>query len=72
MNYGAMYKIEEQLNQRGYTLGDKEELIEKLHSSLNMCHIYRVITDNEWRKALQRLDKMVIKNVKPMRSEQDE
>lgn len=59
MTYGALNTIEPQCNARGYTLGDKRELVDKLHFGLNICHIHGVLTDAEWRKATARLDKLV-------------
>ena len=59
MRYGALCDIEEQCNEVGYTLGDKKELIDKLHFGLNICHIHGILSDREYDMALKRLNKMV-------------
>ena len=59
MMYGALHDIEQQCNEQGYTLGDKKDLIDKLHFGLNICHIHSVLTDGEYSKALSRLNKLV-------------
>ena len=60
-----MCDIEEQLNGVGYTLGEKRELIDKLHFGLNICHIHSVLSDGEYNKALERLNKLVGKYAVP-------
>ena len=64
MNYGALNRIEPQLNEIGYTLGEEEEIGEKLHYALNICHIHGIITDGEWAKGVNRLNKWVGKHAK--------
>ena len=59
MRYGALCNIEEQLNDQGYTLGNNKELINKMHFGLNICHIHGILSDSEYRKALERLNKMI-------------
>lgn len=66
MKYGALCKIEPQCNEAGYTLGEKAELMEQLHFSLNLLHIHSVITDSEWSKGIERLNKMIGKYAKPL------
>ena len=66
MMYGALWQIEPQLNEAGYTLGDKMELADKLHFGLNVCYIHGILTDGEYNKALDRLNKFVGKNAVPM------
>ena len=68
MNYGAMYDIESQLNEKGYTLGNDAETGEKLHFGLNICHIHGIITDGEWDKGIQRLNKWIGKHAKRIES----
>jgi len=70
MYYGALYNIEEQCNQQGYTLGEKKELIETLHHDINMCHIHGILTDAEWSKAIARLNKLVGKYAVKMPKEE--
>ena len=62
MNYGALYKIEPQLNENGYTLGDQAEIGERLHFGINICYIHGIITDLERSKAFARLNKWIGKN----------
>ena len=66
MMYGALWQIEPQLNEKGYTMGEKRELAEKLHFSLNVCHIHQILTDGEYSKALDRLNKFIAKNAMPL------
>lgn len=70
MYYGALHSVEEQLNEKGFTLGDKKDLIDKLHFGLNMCHIHGVLTDGEWSKGLARLNKLVGKYAVKMPKEE--
>ena len=69
MRYGALYDIEKQCNEAGYTLGKAKELIEKLHFGLNICHIHGILTDGEYDKALNRLNKMVGEKAVPLPKE---
>ena len=66
MMYGVLWQIEPQLNEKGYTMGEQRELAEKLHFSLNVCHIHQILTDGEYNKALDRLNKFVVKNAVPL------
>ena len=59
MRYGALCNIEEQLNEQGYTLGNNKELIDKIHFGLNICHIHSILSDLEYGKALERLNKKI-------------
>lgn len=72
MMYGVLWQIEPQLNQIGFTLGDKKELAEKLHFSLNICHIHRILTDGEYNKALDRLNKFVGENAIPIETPKED
>lgn len=72
MNYGALYNIESQLNEKGYTLGDNKEIIEKIHYGLNLCHIHGILTSKEWDNGLKRLNKMVGEYAKLINEKQDE
>lgn len=59
MHYGAMCDIEAQLNEKGYTLGEKKELIDKLHFGLVINYIHGTLTEGEYSRALARLNKQV-------------
>ena len=56
---------EKQAREQGFTLGDKAELMDKLGFGLNICHVHGVLTDAEYNKALQRLNKKIVGNLKP-------
>ena len=64
MHYGALFKIEEQLNEQGFTLGENEETLEKAHFSINYLFIHRLLTDSEKNRCLDRLHKKVLKALK--------
>ena len=70
--YGVMWRIEPQLNKAGFTLGSKKELAEKLHFGLNICHIHSILTDVEYNKALDRLNKFVGENAIPIEPPKEE
>jgi len=59
MRFGAMCDIEEQCNAEGYTLGDKKELVDKLHFGLVINHIYGLLTEKEYDSALRKLNKLI-------------
>lgn len=62
---------EEQANAQGFTLGDKAELMDKLGFGLVINHIHGVLTDSAYDKALQKLQKQIVKNLKPLHKEGD-
>ena len=67
ISYGALSDpIEDQLNEQGYTLGEKAELVEKMVFGLIAANIHSVLTDSEYTRALDRLHKKVIKDMKPV------
>ncbi len=66
MWYGALYKLEEQCNKAGYTLGKYKDIAEKIHFGLNAAHIHGIMTDGEWDKALKRLNKKIGEWAEPM------
>jgi hypothetical protein len=64
INYGALADpIEQQLNEQGLTLGDKQGFIEKLSHSLTMCK-FHLLTDSQHESCLKKLHKAVMKNIK--------
>lgn len=64
VNYGALApELEKQLNEQGFTLGEKADLMEKLKYSLLMLHIHGVLTDSQERIARERLHKKVVTQV---------
>lgn len=54
---------EEQARKQGYTLGDKAGLMEKLSFGLTLCHVHEVLTQAEYKQALQRLDKKLLESL---------
>ena len=56
---------EKQAREQGFTLGDKAELMDKLGFGLSICHVHGVLTDAEYKRALQRLNKKIVGNLKP-------
>lgn len=60
---------EEQANAQGFTLGDKAELMDKLGFGLVINHIHGTLTDSAYDKALQKLQKQIVKNLKPLHKE---
>lgn len=69
-NYGVLSdKLEKQANDQGYTLGDKQELLEKLAFGLIINHIHGTLTDSAYQRALEKLHKMTIAAIKPLEGE---
>ena len=72
-NYGVLNdSLEQQANEIGYTLGDYKDTAEKLRFSLNMVAIHSVLTDSETNRAFDRLHKMVLKKLKPLKKETED
>lgn len=63
---------EEQANEQGYTLGDQAEKYQKLGKYVLELRIFGIITDGETDKALQRLQKKFVKELKPLEVGGDE
>lgn len=57
---------EEQANNQGYTLGDQAEKFQKWGKYILELRIFSIITDGETDKALQRLQKKLVKELKPL------
>lgn len=57
--------IEEQLKVQGCTLGDKQELVEKLQHALTMCR-FHLLTDSQYNAGLKKLHKKVMDSVRPL------
>lgn len=71
-NYGALADdLEKQANDQGYTLGDKADTMQKLADGLVINHIWDMLTDSAYDKALQKLQKMVVKHLKPIKEQKD-
>lgn len=68
INYGAISApIEEQLNEQGFTLDAREALlVEKMAYGLVLNHVHGILTDSAYDRALQRLHKRIISQIKTM------
>lgn len=62
---------EEQANEQGYTLGKEAERFQKLGEYVLKLRIFGIITDGETDKALQRLQKKFVKELKPLEVSDD-
>lgn len=66
--HGALSdSYEKQANKQGFTFGDKAELFDKLGYGLVLNHIHGILTDSQYDKALQKLQKQLIKSLKPLK-----
>ena len=66
-HHGALCdKYEKQANDQGYTLGEDADLFQKLGFGLTINYIHGTLTDSAYDKALQRLQKQMVKAVKPL------
>lgn len=55
--------IEEQLNAKSYTLGDKAETIEKINKAITMC-MFHVATQSQVESMRKKLAKRIRKEMK--------
>jgi hypothetical protein len=63
IRYGALSdSIEKQLNEQGFTLGEQEEIINKLLHALTMCR-FHLMTDSQYNVCLKKLHKKVMENL---------
>lgn len=71
--YGALslHTIEKQARAQGYTLGDKRDRMEDLHKALVMCWMHGILTDSQYEKGLNKLQKQVVKNLKRLESKDE-
>lgn len=66
-NHGALSdSYEKQANEQGFTLGEDKERLEKLGSSVVYCWIHGVLTDSQYDMALKKLQKQLVKAIKPL------
>ena len=66
IKYGALApKLEEQVNAQGFTLGKEANTLEKSRESIIWLTVQDILTDNQKGKALLKLHKQVIKQMKP-------
>jgi len=65
--HGAMSEpYEVQANKQGFTLGRDKERLEKLGFSLTYSWIQECLTDSQYDMALKKLQKQLVKAVKPL------
>ena len=66
-HHGALCDpYEQQANEQGYTLGEEKEFLEKLGFSIVFCWIHGLLTDSQYDAALKKLQKKLIKAIKPL------
>lgn len=66
MYYGVLHNIEEQLSEKGYTLGNRSELGEMLHYGINLCYVHGILSETERNRAYKRLNTWIGKNAVPI------
>ena len=70
--YGAMCEsLEKQANEQGYTLGKNAEKYEECKESIITLMLADVLTDSQVDKAIQKLNKFVVKSLKPLKSKEE-
>lgn len=66
--YGAITNpLEQQANEQGYTLGKKAERFEDCKKAIITLMFGEVLTDSQIDKAIQKLNKQVVKELKPIK-----
>ncbi len=66
----AVPSYEEQANAQGFTINkENREKFEKIGDNILALHMYGILTEKETDKALQRFQKMLVKELKPMKGE---
>ncbi len=66
-HHGALCDTyEKQANDQGFTLGNKAEHLQKCGHCLIYLHIHGILTDSQYDKALQKLQKKLVKTMKPL------
>lgn len=58
---------EKQANEQGYTLGDKAETFEKIAFSYNMLRIHGYFTEAQEESICKKIQKNLVKNLKPLK-----
>lgn len=72
-HHGALCDhYEKQANEQGFTLGKEAELLQDGGFCLTYVYIHDLLTDSMYDKALQRLQKKLIKALKPLPKEEGE
>ena len=69
--YGALSDpLEQQANAQGFTLGDKAEQLQKLNNAMIMCWLHGLCTDSQSDAMIDKLQKKVVNELKPIRTEE--
>lgn len=70
-SYGALSNsLEQQANSQGYTLGEESEFLQKLNNSMIMCWIHGLCTNSQQEAMMNKLQKKVVKALKPLNEEE--
>ena len=71
--HGALAdSYEKQAREQGFTLGDKAELMDELGFGLTINYVHGVLTDSQYDKALQKLNKKIVGSLKPFKEGENE
>jgi hypothetical protein len=62
--YSLLSSVEEQLEQQGYTLGDRSDFVDKTLFYIKFLAINSFLTEKEEERATHRLHKYVMKHIK--------
>ena len=63
IRHGALCKTyEKQVNEQGFTYGDKAEFIQKIGFGLTAAHIHGLVTDGEYDRILRRFMNKILTN----------
>ena len=66
-HHGALCDpYEQQANAQGFTLGKEREILEELGFSLVIAHIHSLLTESQYDAALKKLQKKLVKALKPL------
>lgn len=69
--HGALCdSYEKQANEQGFTLGDKAELFDKVAYSYNLLRIYGYLTDSQADSVCEKIQKRLVKNLKPLENKE--
>ena len=70
-HHGALCdEYEKQANEQGLTLGEKAELFRNIKYGVNLLHIQGVLIDSHYDHALKKIQKMLVKSLRPLQGKQ--
>ena len=71
-HYGALCEpLEVQANKQGFTLSEEKERLEELNKSMIHCWVCGLCTDSQKDAMMKKMQKKVVKALKPLKSEQE-